>query len=455
MFSKLFKRSKKPVKGSYSTTHVRANEKLPSYQSSVFALSNSEESVTLSNIDEFISDYEKHQKNVLAQTVLTHASMTDVLLNNQVKMNNQEEFELKISTEGNITNQKSSGRCWIFSTLSAMRRGVMEKYHLEEFELSQSFVFFYDKVEKSNYFLETIINITPTEVDDDSRLLQSLFSDPVADGGEWSMVVELVEKYGIVPKSAYPESHNSENTAEMNWLLTRKLREYAIHLRKMILIEKKSIDEVRKQKLQYLNVIYKILCTCLGSPPKEFDWKFRCKNGEFHSYENLTPQSFYKENVSTSFGSSVVETVLLANDPRFPYYKPLVLEHKGNVYGKKLIQVNVPIEVLKEVSILTLKNDQPVQFECDVGMFFKSGIMDLSIINYEAAFDVNVHNISKADRVKFKESKVFKTFFLLTLILQPTHDMLLTGCHFDAKGNPLRWRVQNSWGVSGRSDGYE
>jgi len=404
-------------------------------------------SVSQSVLASYEKDYRASQVNELSQTVLTNSAMKSVLLNRDVLVHDTHVFNEKLELEGSITNQRSSGRCWIFAATNIMRLALMKKYHLDSFELSQNFVFFFDKLEKANHFLEKVIELSPTE-SIDSRLMQTLVSYPVNDGGQWDMLVNIIEKYGVVPQSAYPETHHSSSSSELNWLVTKKLREFSITLCKM-LQNGKSVDQARASKIGMINEIYKILAITLSEPPKTFTWEFRDKSGKYYCFENITPKAFYEEHVKGSMGSGegVDGMISLVNDPRHPYYRTMTVQHLGNVVGgHKVTYINVPIDDMKEVSIKTIQAGNPVWFGCDVGQFFsKTGIMDLDVYNYNAAFTTDVvRNLTKAQRLEYKESLM-------------THAMVLTGVHLLENGGTVsasRWRVENSWGEDSGVNGF-
>ncbi|KAJ3385141.1 hypothetical protein HDU92_003201 [Lobulomyces angularis] len=429
-FNKIFKKNKNQkstVEVPYSTTELppKYKEKVDGDKSFLHP-EIIEKSITQSAIDSFSKHYNSNPKNELAQTVIKQAKMETVLLNNDALIRNEREFEIKIKLEGNVTNQKQSGRCWIFASTNTIRLGVMKRFHLKEFELSQNFIFFYDKLEKANSFLQKAIDLA--DKNETSNAVQELFSDPMQDGGTWNTVASLVEKYGICPKSAFPETYHSENSTEMDWLLTNKIREYGVTLRRLIHAGEKSPEEILQVKAKMMNAMYRIIVTCLGEPPKSFDWKFRCTKGHFHSFENLTPKSFYEEHIK----KDVIDKVNLTHDPRHKFFKKK--EEDGTIYGTKEYNVNVPIEVLKEAVIVQLKNNDPATFACDVHKFYGKNTMDMDLFNYEAAFDLTPTAMSRLDRVTYKESYA-------------NHEMVFTGVHLDSDQKPLRWRVENSWGA--------
>ncbi|KAF3941828.1 hypothetical protein ABW19_dt0209536 [Dactylella cylindrospora] len=347
-------------------------------------------------------------------------------------------FSDQISFDGApITNQRSSGRCWIFAATSVLRVYLMKKYNLDNFELSQQYLFFWDKFEKANFFLEQIIDTVDEPLD--SRIIAELLKSPVGDGGQWDMIVNLVERYGVVPQKAYPDSYNAKNSRAVNQLLTSKLREFALQLRSMASSDVGPAD-IQRAKTKMMNTVYGILVICFGPPPKPdetFTWEFRDKVGKFSTF-TATPLSFFKDFV----GYDAPAHFSLINDPRHEYGKLYTLDRLNNVFGgRPLRYVNVDMETMKAAIIAMLKKDHPVFFGCDVGQFSDSklGIMDTKLYNYELAFNTNL-GLTKAERLVVGESKM-------------THAMTLNGVHI-VDGKPVKWRVQNSWGEDSGEKGW-
>ncbi|MFR3923306.1 MAG: aminopeptidase C, partial [Dysosmobacter welbionis] len=340
--------------------------------------------------------------------------------------------------QGEICNQKQSGRCWMFAALNTLRYQVMKKYDLKTFELSQAYLFFWDKLEKSNYFLESILDTLDEPAN--GRLVSYLLTAPVNDGGQWDMLCNLIEKYGVVPKTAYPESKASSGSREMDLTLTEKLREDACILRKLHK-EGKDLDELRTRKTRMLGEIYRLLCICLGEPPKTFTFEYRDKDNNFHREEGLTPKSFFEKYV----GVDLSDYVSLINAPTEdkPYGRSYTVQYLGNVKeGSAVRYLNLPIEELKKAAIAQMKDGQPVWFGCDVGKHSErdSGIMDLDIRGLEDLLDTRF-TMTKAERLDYGQSLM-------------THAMVFQGVNLDENGKPNRWRVENSWGKEPGKDGY-
>ncbi|KAI8334944.1 peptidase C1B, bleomycin hydrolase [Chlamydoabsidia padenii] len=393
--------------------------------------------LTDNSLDKYKHAFWRDQKNALAMNAIVANDPGDILVNPAVANKDTHVFNVRLELEGAITNQKQSGRCWLFAGTNVLRLAVIRKYKLnDDFELSQNYLFFYDKLEKANWFLENMIDLADKEVSD--RVVQYLLTSPVGDGGQWDMFVNVVEKYGVVPKSVYPETYASSSSSKLNWLVTVKLREFATQIRKAA-ADGVSNNSIRLLKQDMLEDIYRIMVIFLGEPPKKFDWEATDKNGKFVSVPDTTPQKFMKDIV----GYKLEDTLSLINDPRNHYNKLYTVDRLGNVVGGNPIRyVNTEISTIKELAIKVLKSGKPVWFGCDVGQFNsrKHAAMDLDIHNYELAFNVDF-KMTKKERILYGESAM-------------THAMVFTGVHLDNDGKPIRWRVENSWGDSSGDKGY-
>ncbi|KAI6026256.1 peptidase C1B bleomycin hydrolase, partial [Pisolithus microcarpus] len=323
---------------------------------------------------------------------------------------------------GPVTNQKSSGRCWLFATTNVIRYEVMKKLKLKDFQCSQSYLFFWDKLNKSNYYLELSIENAHLPVDD--RLVNFLAADLISDGGQWDMVVNLLETYGLVPLPLYPESFHSSASSSLNKLLKLKLREHAITLR---------------SPEQLLQEVYTIMTATLGVPPKPdtpFTWEYYNEDGKYSKWEG-TPLEFYKA-FTTKYTPS--ECFSLINDPRNDF---IPVDKLGNVWGGRPVRyVNTGSTELKAAVVRSIKAGQPVFFGCDVNQFSDSsqdiGIMDLDYHQYQQAFNIQL-SLTKAQRLQTNESSM-------------THAMVISGVHVDE--NPIRFKVENSWGEESGHKGY-
>ncbi|EHA46327.1 cysteine proteinase 1 [Pyricularia oryzae 70-15] len=407
------------------------------------------EDLPISQMADWQSSILADPKNRLALTALSAYQPKELLMNRRLTSNDLHVFNLKVPFEGGpITNQRSSGRCWLFASTNVFRVAIMQKYKLDAFELSQNYLFFWDKLEKSNYFLEQVLDTA--DMDLDSRLVQTLVQAPLSDGGQWDMVVNLVNKYGLVPQVLYPDTFNATASSTINSIVFSKLREDALILRKMMRSPKTTAEQLSHTKVKMVKDIYTVLTLTLGPPPsatEKFTWTFADKNGKAREVQT-TPLEFAKDIYSAEFRvthSTITNMVSLVNDPRNDYMRLLTVDRLGNVVGGRgITYINVAMEKLKSACVAMLKAGQPVFFGCDVGKFSNTalGVMDLDLIDYELGFNVGVLGMSKADRLRTGESAM-------------THAMVLTAVHIDEKtGKTVRWRVQNSWGEAAGEKGW-
>ena len=389
-----------------------------------------------------IQDFQEHNNHDKHFQVSRNASIRNDMMELTMDWNHfrriDHNFSNIITGEMPATNQKSSGRCWGFAGLNLFRIYLGRKHKLKDFQFSQSYFMFWDKLEKSNYFLESVIK-TANE-DWSSRIVMHLLDNPIQDGGQWDMWVNLIDKYGVLPQSAMPESFSSSRSMRMNRMITRKLRENAQTLRNEKNKGASNLD-LQDAKTGMLKEIYRMLSIHLGEPPISFDWQIRNKKKKFIKYENMTPKSFYSQHV----GLDLNEYVCLINCPMSDkkYNEVYTVEFLGNVIeGNPIRYLNVDSETMKRATINSLKNDDPVWFGCDVGKHFhrELGVMDIDLFDFKSFYNVDF-GMDKASRLEYGDS-------------QMTHAMLFTGVDLDSKGNSVKWRVENSWGNKGGEKGY-
>ncbi|GAN07048.1 bleomycin hydrolase [Mucor ambiguus] len=394
-------------------------------------------SLSTDTLAKYSKRFYEDDKNLLARNAIVGTDPTQVMLNPQAALKDKHVFNVKLDLEGSATNQKSSGRCWIFAGTNVMRLHVIQKFKLaDDFELSQSYLFFYDKLEKANWFLENMIDLAKEDIND--RVVQYLLTDPVGDGGQFDMLINLVEKYGVVPKSVFPETYASSNSRRLNWLVTVKLREFATQIRRSV-DQGLSVQVIRFLKDKMMEDIYRILVISLGEPPSQFDWETTDKAGKYVGVHHLTPKKFFREVV----GYNIAETLSLINDPRNPTNKLYTVDRLGNIVGGKPIRyVNTTSDTQKQLAVNVLKSGRPVWFGCDVGQFSSNqiGAMDTKIFDYSLAYNVEF-GLTKEERLLYKESAM-------------THAMVFTGVHLDKDGKPVRWRVENSWSDTSGDKGF-
>ena len=387
--------------------------------------------------DQLYANYEANVKYVALENAVTHNGIHASLETRKSAVETTPVFSLDL-TKDKVTNQKASGRCWMFAALNTFRHKMISSFQLEDFELSQAHTFFWDKYEKSNWFLEQVIATADQELT--SRKVAFLLQTPQQDGGQWDMVVSLFEKYGVVPKSVYPESISSSNSRELNTYLNKLLRQDAQILRDLIHSGADS-EVVASKKQELLQEIFNFLAISLGLPPREFDFAYRDKDNQFHSESGLTPQSFYKKYVDLQLDDYV--SIINAPTTDKPYGKSYTVDMLGNVVGSRPVRyLNVPMDRLKELAIAQMKAGETVWFGSDVGQVSnrKAGILATDVYDFEAGMDIHLTQ-DKAGRLDYAESLM-------------THAMVLTGVDLDEAGQPRKWKVENSWGDKVGTDGY-
>lgn len=344
-------------------------------------------------------------------------------------------FTYQVPTKG-VTDQQSSGRCWLFTGMNVLRSKAMNKFNMPELELSQVYLFFYDQLEKSNLFLQGVIDTRQKPMDD--RMVDWLFSNPLSDGGTFNGVADLVMKYGVVPKEAMPETYSANNTGQINMLLKWKLREMGLELRE-ISKSGKNLKFLMSRKNEMLGTIYNVLTLAYGIPPTEFTWSRKNKENKIVSTEKYTPQSFYKtywdgENLYDNY-------IMLMNDPLREYYKVYRIEYDRHTYdGHDWLYLNLPNEEIKPMAIASIKDSTAMYISCDVAKYLnrEKGTLDLNNYDYESLLGITF-NMDKNQRV-------------LTHASGSSHAMTLIAVNIDTNGHSDKWMVENSWG---KSSGYK
>ncbi len=342
-------------------------------------------------------------------------------------------YTFKVDAKG-ITNQKSTGRCWLFAGLNVMRPAVMKKYNITEFEFSENHLFFWDKLEKANMFLETIIETSDRDIDD--RELQAILKDPVPDGGWWNYVVSLIDKYGAVPKSVSTETKHSSGTRRLNGILGGMMRHDAAKLREMAAGDA-PVDELRAAKKDMLADVYRILAMHFGVPPEKFVWRVENKDDEIID-EEFTPNSFYKDAV----GVDLREYVTVMDHPAYEYGKFYRLNFCRNFFDEEDMGfINLGVDGMKELAERAVLDGDPVWFAADIGKenYGEEGILKVGIYDYDALFGLD-RELTKKQMVTYRHST-------------PNHAMVFVG--IDRKDDkPVKWLVENSWGTKNGDKGY-
>ncbi|MCK4678514.1 MAG: C1 family peptidase [Bacteroidales bacterium] len=344
-------------------------------------------------------------------------------------------FTYKVETKG-ITDQKSSGRCWLFASLNVMRPKVIDKYNLKDFYFSHTYSFFWDQLEKSNLFLESIIQTRDKPMDD--KTVEWLFKNSISDGGVWSGFVNVVQKYGVVPDEVMPESYSSKNTRMMWRLIRRKLKEDGLKLREMY-NNGGSVGELRKEKTTMLGDIYHMLAINLGEPPDEFEWRYEDKDKKLSELKTYTPKSFYDEFV----GVDLQDYVLFMDDPTNEYFKLYEIELDRNIYeGVNWQFINLPADEFKPFAVASIKDNEAMYFSCDVGKQLnkEKGVLDINNYDYNSLLGVDF-GMNKKQRIETFESG-------------STHGMTLIAVDLDADEKINKWLLENSWGKKSGKEGY-
>ena len=395
--------------------------------------------VTPDDLAVFQATFHTDRANIIAKNAVSSVGIRAAARTPEGIAANGMSWDLEVST-GERTDQKRSGRCWMFASLNTYRYRTMKKYNLKSFEFSEAYPLFFDKLEKSNWFLENIIDTVEEPLS--GRLVAYLLTDPVSDGGQWDMFRALVKKYGVVPKEAMPETACSSNTREMDKYLTRYLRSCAKLLRDSAEAGVRS-DLMVAMKKHMMDEVYHLLVTCLGEPPVSFDVRLRDKDDKVVLSGTFTPQEFFAE----AAGMELDDYISLISAPTAdkPFGHTYTVSRLGNVVEAGGVRyLNLAPQRLKEVAIAQLRDELPVWFGCDVDQSYvrEEGIMDRAALDIDTLFGFPVETcLNKADRLDYGESMM-------------THAMVLEGVRFDADGKPELWKVENSWGKDHARDGF-
>ena len=381
-----------------------------------------------------VYDIQKEHKNAPVNRALANAvaaNSIDELAKNHANAGIVDTYFSVETPKQSITDQKSSGRCWMFSGLNVLRSDYALKHDSVALELSQSYLFFWDQLEKSNLMLQGVIDTAKKPIDD--QRVQFFFHHPLNDGGTFCGVADLVDKYGLAPKEAMPETYFTDNTSKASKLIASKLREFGLQLREMV--EKgKSNSSVEKAKVRMLGQIYRMLVLTIGEPPKSFTYAFKTKSGRNLSQpKEYTPQEFAKEVVGGPINGTFI---MVMNDPRRPYYKTYEVEYDRHTYdGHNWKYVNLPMDDIERMAIAALKAGHKLYSSYDVGKMLdrKRGFADTENYDYGSLFSTTF-GMDKAQRIATFDSG-------------STHAMTLTAVDLDKKGNAKKWKVENSWGA--------
>ena len=388
-------------------------------------------SIRLQDIKKLRKNFVNNEKARIVSNALTKNDVSTISRVFQAEVDNPNIFSIDIKTM-KVTNQMSSGRCWIFSAMNVFREMIAKKCNIKDFELSQNYIAFYDKLEKVNWFMECVINEIKAPLS--SQENRFLLETAVGDGGQWNMLVSLVKKYGLCPKTAMPETYQSSHTHEMNEILNRRLRKFAYD------IHKAKRNDVEKLRKECLKECYGVIAACFGLPPETFTFEYYDKDDKSHAIHNLTPLKFAKEYLDIDLDDYI--SVIHGPTKDKPFYKTYSVKHLGNVVdGEEICLLNLPMEELKAAVLAQMKDNEIVWFGCDCAKEGdrKLGLWDDQQYDYENTFDIQLA-MSKEEMLETRHSMM-------------NHAMVLTGVNL-VDDKPTRWKIENSWGDKIANDGY-
>lgn len=393
-----------------------------------------ERGLTPDELELFEKEFAARPVNRLMQNAVTQTPVDDVALDRRILTGIDHSVSHHLD-DWKVTDQKQSGRCWMFAGLNLLRVGAARKLGVKDFEFSQNYLLWWDKFERANHFLEAAVETSDRDVDD--RTVAHLLADPIGDGGQWNMFVALVAKHGLVPKSAMPETDSSSSTRAMNRALQTLLRQGARDLRALAA---EGVEAQRGHKREVLAAVHRVLSIHLGTPPQRFLWQWEDRNKEFHRDGWLTPAEFAAAYVDLPLD----EYVCLVHDPResSPVGRTFTVEYLGNVVdAPPVVYLNAPVELLKRLAMEAVVGGEPVWFGCDVAKMMRAdaGVWDAALFDYAAVYDAPF-TLDKAGRLLHHDT-------------QMTHAMLFTGVDV-VDGSPRRWRVENSWGEAKADKGF-
>ena len=393
--------------------------------------------ISLESVEQMSKAFHADRANEVASRAAVSAGVMEAAKDYEAMRKLPMNFSIDLK-QGKITNQRASGRCWIFAALNIFRFEMIKKFDLDTIELSQNYLFFWDKLEKANYYLESVLATVDEPIE--GRLFNFISLFPLGDGGQWDMIVNLVEKYGLVPQEAYPDSENARASRAMVSYMTTKLHEDAMLLRTAAK-EGKPAAELQAMKGKMLEELYRMLCISLGEPPKTFNLTLRNKKDEVFRETGITPKEFFAKYV----GMDLNETISLINGPTAdkPYNRMYTVKFLGNVAdGRPTTYLNLKMDKIKKAVIRQLKAGHPVWFGSDCGKFSlrKDGVFDRESAGVEKLFNVHF-GFTKADYLDYGDSAM-------------NHAMVILGVNLDENGKPDRWRIENSWGKDAGQDGY-
>lgn len=379
--------------------------------------------------------YQETPADKAIRNAISNNDINKLAVNSDSKNNFDTYFSHKVNSKG-ITNQKSSGRCWLFTGLNVFRAKAIAKYDMPNFTFSTNYSFFWDQLEKANLFLQGITDTREKPMDD--RNVEWLFKNAIGDGGQFTGVFDILTKYGVVPTEAMVETNSSESTGRMSNLIGQKLKEFGLQIREDAARGVK-LSNLEKSKTEMLGTIYRMLVLNLGEPPMKFTWTRKNAKGEPVETKEYTPHTFFDEFIGGDIENGYV---MLMNDPTRDYYKLYEIDYDRHRYdGKNWTYVNLPIEDIKEMAIASIKDSTMMYFSCDVGKFFDRdrGLLDVNYYDYGSLLGTTF-GMNKKQRIQ-------------TFASGSSHAMTLMAVDLDANGTPKKWMVENSWGP-GANNGH-
>ncbi len=384
------------------------------------------------NLEKIKESYLNEDVYTIARHAMAKSKITDLAKVTEQTEYTRNYFSINLKTLP-VTNQKQSGRCWIFAGCNVLREKIAQKYNLEKFELSQNYISFYDKLEKCNYFLSTIIEFSGVSAND--RTVDTILQNGICDGGQWDMFVNIVNKYGVVPQDAYPETYQSSNTRSINSILNRYVRKFAYDIKKL-----SSKEDMELLQSKVMENIYKVLCSSFGVPPTKFNFEYEDKDKNYGIVKNLTPHEFMEKYVEIDLS----EYVSIINSPTKdkPFNNMYTVKYLGNVVeGNPVSYLNLDMYRFKQIVIEQLKDGEPVWFGSDASQArdIDEGLWDDLSFDIDTLLQIDT-NLSKEGKLDTRDSAM-------------NHAMVITGVNLD-EDKPTKWKIENSWGKKVANEGY-
>lgn len=392
------------------------------------------EEIKLVKLEKEIEKYKSDSKNTIIRHSLTNNGIESIVRNQDEIKTMDFKFDIDLKTLP-VTNQKSSGRCWLFAALNVCREHIVNNFDILDFEFSESYIAFYDRLEKTNWVMDALIENLNKGYDD--RTVQFLLHG-IGDGGQWDMFVSLVNKYGLCPKNVFPETFTSSNTLQTNKLINFNIKKFASDA--STLIKSKGMSAVLKLKEQYLNKVLNLLLNCYGVPPTKFDFEYQNKEGKTIVKKGFTPLSFKETYINSKLDDYI--SIINAPTKDKPFNRIYQIQYLGNVVGGKTVtHLNLPMKRVKSLILSQLKDNQVVWFGSDVGYFGDriEGYWDDNRFDYESTFGLS-YKMDKGESLDFRASAM-------------GHAMCITGVSL-RNNNPLKWKIENSWGEDRGNKGY-